>query len=98
MLNQIWKPSLVSHGPGKQQSDRTSTRHVQEDAHESYILYFRMDNLETNWNGFSHVAKILNHLKSWWTDLKLDQNAHKDSQVVDILSLDCTGREAERSK
>lgn len=57
-----------------------------------------MDNLETNWNGFSHVAKILNHLKSWWTDLKLDQNAHKDSQVVDILSLDCTGREAERSK
>lgn len=57
-----------------------------------------MDNLENSLNDFSHVGKILNHLKSWWTDLKLDQRPAEDSHVVDMPSLDSTGREAERSR
>lgn len=57
-----------------------------------------MDNLENSLNDFSHVDKILNHLKSWWTDLKPDQRPVEDSHVVDMPSLDSTGREAEWSR
>lgn len=75
LFNQTWKPILVSHWLEKQHSDRTPTHHIQEDVYESYTLYFRIDNSGSNWKDFSHVAKILNHLKSWWEDLKLDQRA-----------------------